>query len=140
VFPTTVALYNGTCVGTLTDCFITQHFLFSYAIKKLYPKSTKHPPPLVRCYTDDHLCTCTAHSGAKKAHDWTVDQFPDLFRTTDKVETQQVVESRGQHCGDIELEGYLSNESDPVSLVLDLRIAHDRFGSSSNPDLNGKLH
>jgi hypothetical protein len=51
-----------------------------------------------------------------------------------------VVESRGQHCGDIELEGYLSNESDPVSLVLDLRIAHDRFGSSSNPDLNGKLH
>ena len=27
-----------------------------------------------------------------------------------------------------------------VPLVLDLRIAHDRFGSSSNPDLNGKLH
>ncbi len=24
--------------------------------------------------------------------------------------------------------------------LLDLRIAHDRFGSSSNPDLNGKLH
>ncbi len=28
----------------------------------------------------------------------------------------------------------------PVPLVLDLRITHDRFGSSSNPDLNGKLH
>jgi hypothetical protein len=27
-----------------------------------------------------------------------------------------------------------------VPLVLDLRIAHDRFGSSSNPDLNGKWH
>jgi hypothetical protein len=27
-----------------------------------------------------------------------------------------------------------------VPLVLDLRIDHDRFGSSSNPDLNGKLH
>jgi hypothetical protein len=27
-----------------------------------------------------------------------------------------------------------------VPLVLDLRIVHDRFGSSSNPDLNGKLH
>jgi hypothetical protein len=51
-----------------------------------------------------------------------------------------VVKSRGQHCGDIELAGYLANEADPVPLVLDLRIAHDHFGSSSNPDLVGKLH
>jgi hypothetical protein len=43
----------------------------------------------------DHLCTCTAHSGAKKAHDWVVDQFADLFRTTHTVKTQQVVESCG---------------------------------------------
>ena len=50
----------------------------------------------------DHLNTCTAHSGAKKAHDWMVDQLADLFRTTHKVRTQQVVKSRGQHCGDIE--------------------------------------
>jgi hypothetical protein len=28
----------------------------------------------------------------------------------------------------------------PVPLVLDLRIAHDRFGSSSDPILNGQLH
>jgi hypothetical protein len=28
----------------------------------------------------------------------------------------------------------------PVPLVLDLRIAHDRFGSSSDPSLNGHLH
>jgi hypothetical protein len=27
-----------------------------------------------------------------------------------------------------------------VSLVLDLRIVHDRFGSSSDPSLNGNLH
>ncbi len=27
----------------------------------------------------DHLCTCTTHSGAKKAHDWMVDQLADLF-------------------------------------------------------------
>ncbi len=27
-----------------------------------------------------------------------------------------------------------------MPLVLDLHITHDRFGSSSNPDLNGKLH
>ncbi len=40
-------------------------------------------------------CTCTAHSGAKKAHDWAVDQLADLFRTPHKVKTQQVVKRRG---------------------------------------------
>ena len=51
-----------------------------------------------------------------------------------------MVKSRGQHCGDIELAGYLANAAGPVPLVLDLRITHDRFGSSSDPNLNGKLH
>jgi hypothetical protein len=41
---------------------------------------------------------------------------------------------------DIEFTGYLGNETDPVSLVLDLRIAHDRHGSSVDPTLNGHLH
>ncbi len=50
-----------------------------------------------------------------------------------------MVKSRGQHCGDIELGGYLANEAGPVSLVLDLRIAHDRVGSSTDPNLNGHL-
>jgi hypothetical protein len=27
--------------------------------------------------TEDHLCSCTAHSGAKKAHDWAVEQLAD---------------------------------------------------------------
>jgi len=36
--------------------------------------------------------------------------------------------------------GYLANAAGPVPLVLDLRIAHDRFGSSSDPTLNGTLH
>jgi hypothetical protein len=44
-----------------------------------------------------------------------------------------VVKSRGQHCGDVELAGYLANAAGPVPLVLDLRIVHDRFGSSSDP-------
>ena len=57
----------------------------------------------------DHVSTCTAHSEAKKAHDWVVDQIADLFRTTHKVKTQQVVRSRGQRCGDIELASYLAN-------------------------------
>ncbi len=85
----------------------------------------------------DHLNTCTTHSGAKKAHDWMVDQIADLFHTTNKVKTQKVVKNRGHHCGDIELEGYLANEAGPVPLVLDLRIAHDRVGSSTDPTLTG---
>ena len=50
-----------------------------------------------------------------------------------------IVRSRGHHCGDIELTGYLVNAGGPVPLVLDLRITHDRFGSSSDPNLNGNL-
>ena len=68
-----------------------------------------------------------------------VDQLPDLFLTTTKVKTQQVVKSRGHHCGDIDLSGYLDNAVGPVSLVLDLRITHDRVGSSVDPNLNGHL-
>jgi hypothetical protein len=68
-----------------------------------------------------------------------VDQVADFFRTTHKVKTHQVVKSRGQHCGDIELEAYLANEAGPVPLVPDLRIAHDRVGSSTDPTLNGHL-
>jgi hypothetical protein len=68
-----------------------------------------------------------------------VDQVTDLFLTTHKVKTQHVVKSRGQYCGDIQLEVYLANETGPVSLVLDLRIVHDRVGSSTDPTLNGHL-
>jgi hypothetical protein len=64
----------------------------------------------------------------------------DPLGDTHKVKTQQVVKSRGQHCGDIELAGYFANAAGPVPLVLDLRIAHDRFASCSDPNLNGHLH
>jgi hypothetical protein len=46
---------------------------------------------------------------------------------------------KGTHCGDVELVGYLTNVVGPVSLVMDLRIAHDRVGSSTDPTLNGHL-
>jgi hypothetical protein len=42
-------------------------------------------------------------------------------------------------CEALELAAYLANAAGPVPLVLDLRIAHDRIGSSANPALNGKL-
>ncbi len=87
----------------------------------------------------DHLCTCTVHSGAKKAHDWAVAQIADLYRTTVKAKTQQVVSSRGQQCGLIELAGYLANGVCTVPLVPALRIAHDRFGRSADPSINGHL-
>ena len=51
-----------------------------------------------------------------------------------------MVKNRGQHCGDIEVSGYLTNSAGPVPLVLDLRVAHERFGSSSDHNLNGKLN
>ena len=38
------------------------------------------------------------------------------------------------------MDGYLANESGPVPLVMDLHIAHERWGSSSDPNLNGHLH
>jgi hypothetical protein len=85
----------------------------------------------------DHLCTFTAHSGAKKSHDGAVDQLAELFRTTHNVKTQQVAKSRGRH--DIELAAYLANAANPVPLVLDLHIAHDSFVSSSDLVLNRHL-
>jgi hypothetical protein len=96
----------------------------------------------------DHVCTCTAHSAcgckkvqrAKKAHDWAADQISDLSRTTHKVKTQQVARSRGQRCGDIEVAAYLANAAGPVPLVLNLSIAHECWGSSSDPSLHGHLH
>jgi hypothetical protein len=69
-----------------------------------------------------------------------IDQISGLFRTTPKAKTQQVARSRGQRCGDSELSGYLANAAGPVPWVLDLHIAHERWGSSSDPSKNGHLH
>jgi hypothetical protein len=87
-----------------------------------------------------HVSTCTTHSGAKKAHDCAFEQLADLFRTTHRVKTQQVARSWGQGCGDIELSAHLADVAGPLQLVLDLRIARERWGSSSNPSLNRQLH
>jgi hypothetical protein len=44
----------------------------------------------------DHLCTCTVHSGVKKALDWVVEQLVDLFHVTHHTNTQHVTKSRGR--------------------------------------------
>ena len=66
----------------------------------------------------------------KKVREWAVEQLTDLFRTTTKVKSTQVIQSRGQRCGDIELTDYLADAAGPVNHVMDLRIAYERFGSS----------
>jgi hypothetical protein len=60
--------------------------------------------------------------------------------TTHKVNTQQVTKNQGHHRGDIELTGYLTNVSGPVTLILDLLISHERWESISDPSINGHLH
>ena len=57
----------------------------------------------------DHTSTCTAHSGATKAHDWMVSVLGPLFRTAGHtVRTQHgVTASAGQRRGDVEIRNYL---------------------------------
>ena len=40
----------------------------------------------------------------------------------------------------MELAAYLPDAAGPLPLVLDLRIALERWGRTSNPSLNGQLH
>ena len=56
------------------------------------------------------------------------------------VKTQSVVKCRGQWWDDFELTPYLTNPGGTVPSVMDLRIPHNRWGSSSNPSLIGHLN
>ena len=105
--------------------------------------------PLAKCgckkhcmdFYGDHTATCTAHSGATKAHDWMVSVMGTLFRTArHTVRTQQgVTASAGQRRGDVEIRNYLRGQAGSRSLVFDLSIPHDRFCSSSHVQQNGFL-
>ena len=56
------------------------------------------------------------------------------------VRTQHdVTASAGQRRGDVEVRSYLRDQAGSRSLVFDLSIAHDRFGSSSHVQQNGSL-
>jgi hypothetical protein len=89
----------------------------------------------------NHTATCTAHSGATKAHDWMVSMLGGLFRTAGHtVRTQHgVTASAGQRRGDVEIGNYLRDQAGSRSLVFDLSISHDRYGSSSHVQQNGFL-
>ena len=70
-----------------------------------------HTNPLAKCgckkhcmdFHGDHTSTCTAHSGATRAHDWMVGALGPLFRTAGHtVRTQHgVTASAGQRRGDV---------------------------------------
>ncbi len=108
-----------------------------------------HNSPLAKCgckkfcmdFHGDHTSTCTAHSGATKAHDWMVSVLEQLFRTSGHlVRTQHgVTASAGQRRGDVEVRSYLRDQSGSRSLVFDLSIAHDGFGSRRHVQQNGSL-
>jgi hypothetical protein len=92
-------------------------------------------------FRGDHTSTCTSHSGATKANDWMVSVLGPLFRTAGHfVRTQHgVTASAGQRRGDVEVRSYLRDQARSRSLVFDLSITHDRFGSSSHVQQNGSL-
>ena len=108
-----------------------------------------HNSPLAKCsckkfcmdFHGDHTSTCTAHSGATKAHDWMVSVLGPLYRTAGHlVRTQHcVTASAGQRRGDVEVRSYLRDQAGSRSFVFDLSIAHERFGSSSHVQQNGSL-
>jgi hypothetical protein len=87
------------------------------------------------------ISTTLGHSGATKAHDWMVSVLGLLFRTAGHlVRTQHgVTASAGQRRGDVEVRSYLRDQVGSRSLVFDLSITHDRFGSSSHVQQNGSL-
>jgi hypothetical protein len=67
---------------------------------------------------------------------------PDDARSTchHLVRTQHgVTASAGQRRGDVEVRSYLRDQAGSRSLVFDLSITHDRFGSSSHVQQNGSL-
>jgi len=75
-------------------------------------------------------------SGAKNAHDLAAEQLAVIFRTTTKVKTQQ----SGSGVRGAQRAAFLADAAGPDNLVQDMCIAHERWGSSSNPLLNGHVH
>ena len=76
-----------------------------------------------------------------KAHDWLVGVLGPMFHTAGHtVRTQHgVTASAGQRRGDVEIRNYMRDQAGSRSLVFDLSITHDRFGSSSHVQQNGLL-
>ena len=106
------------------------------------PPTNTITPRILNAGAKSSQSILTAHSGASKAHDWMVQVLAHVFRTAGhQVRTKHgVTASAGQRRGDLEIRQswqYLHDQAGSRSLVFDLAIAHDRFGSSSQPHQNG---
>ena len=63
-----------------------------------------------------------------------------VVRTNATVRTQHgITASVGQRRGDVEIRNYLRDQAGSRSLVFDLSVTHERFGSSSHPQQNELL-
>ena len=79
----------------------------------------------------DHISTCTAHSGATKAHDWVVGRTEGH-----RVRTQHAVSTSAenqQKRGGVEILNYLQDAVGARNLVFDLAVTHGRYFSSAQP-------
>jgi hypothetical protein len=96
-------------------------------VPSLSSLSLHHNNPLAKCgckkhymnFHGDHTSTCTAYSGATKAHDWLVGVLGPIFRTAGHTVCTQhgVKASAGQRRGDVEIRRYLQDAAGRRSLV-----------------------
>jgi len=142
--PTTA---HDACDQPLWETFVCTTLGLEVPVLASLPRRNQRLPALCGCKKHgmdlygDHTSTCTAHSGATKAHDWAVGVLAPLFRTAGHVVRTQhgVTASAGQRRGDVEVRNYLRDAAGSRSLVFDLSITHDRIGSSCHVQQNGSL-
>jgi hypothetical protein len=78
--------------------------------------------------------------GATKTHDWMVGALGPLFRTAGHIgRTQHGVTANAGQRGDVEIRSFLQDVAGSRSLVFDLSMTHNRFGSSSHVQQNSLL-
>jgi hypothetical protein len=131
----------------LWDTFVCTTLGLEVPVLASLPRRNQLSPALCGCKKHgmdlygNHTSTCTAHSGATKAHDWAVGVLCPLFRTAGHVVRTQHGDtaSAGQRRGDVEVRHYLHDTTGSRRLVFDLSITHDRIGSSCHVQQNGLL-
>jgi hypothetical protein len=119
-------------------------FVFVFCLMSTPPASPSRPRPgwapdplMVGIRSPDGLVvgSCTSHPGV-------LGPIPNERNHTagHTVRTQHgVTASAGQRRGDVELRSYLQDAAGRRSLVFDLSMTHDRFGSSNHVQQNGLL-
>ena len=79
-------------------------------------------------------------TGETKENDWVGVMARSFRKAGHTVRTQHgVTASAGQRRGDVEIRSYLQDAAGRRSLVFDLSMTHDRFGSSSHVEQIGML-